>query len=62
MPYIIIFAISIMKIRTIIEIAEDRMMSDLCLKWYLETDDEIKNKIYHEEILPLYNKINAYIK
>jgi len=51
-----------MKIKTVIEIAEDRMMSDLCLKWYLETDDEIKNKIYHEEILPLYNKINAYIK
>jgi len=62
MPYIIIFAISIMKIKTVIEIAEDRLMSDLCLKWYLETDEEIKNKIYHEEILPLYNKINAYIK
>jgi len=51
-----------MKIQTIIEVAEDRMLSDLCLKWYLETDDEIKNKIYHEEILPLYNKINGYIK
>jgi len=51
-----------MKIKTVIEIAEDRMMSDLCLKWYLETDDEIKKKIYDEEILPLYNKINAHIK
>jgi hypothetical protein len=51
-----------MKIQTVIEIAEDRMLSDLCLKWYLETDDEIKRKIYHEEILPLYNKINGYIK
>lgn len=46
-----------MKIQTVIEIAEDRMLSDICLKWYLETDDEIKIKIYQEEILPLYNKI-----
>jgi hypothetical protein len=50
-----------MKIQTVIEIAEDRLLSELCLKWYLETDEEIKNKIYHEEILPLYNKIIARI-
>lgn len=47
-----------MEIRNIIEIAEDRMMSDLCLKWFLEEDEEIKKQIYDEEILPLYKKIN----
>jgi len=47
-----------MEIQNIIEIAEDRMMSDLCIKWYLETDDEIKKQIYDEEIVPLYKKIN----
>jgi len=57
MPYIIISVISIMKLRTIIEIAEDRLLSDLCLKWYLEIDDEIKKQIY-DEIMILYKKIN----
>lgn len=47
-----------MKIQTIIEIAEDEMMSNLCLKWYLEEDDEIKKEIYNNEIIPLYKKIN----
>ena len=47
-----------MKIQNIIEIAEDRMMSELCLKWFLETDDEKKKQIYDEEIMPLYKKIN----
>jgi len=42
----------------IIEIAEDRMMSDLCLKWFLEKDEQIKKKIYDEEIMPLYRIIN----
>ena len=54
-----------MKIETIIEIAEDRLISDLCLKWYLldcketplETDEELKKQIY-DEIIKLYNKIN----
>jgi len=46
-----------MKLRTIIEIAEDRLLSDLCLKWYLEIDDEIKKQIY-DEIMILYKKIN----
>ena len=46
-----------MEIQTIVEIAEDRMMSDLCLKWYLETNAEIKNQIY-DEIIMLYHKIN----
>jgi hypothetical protein len=47
-----------MNIQLIIEIAEDRMLSDLCLKWYLESDEEKKKQIYDEEILPLYKKIN----
>jgi hypothetical protein len=54
-----------MKIETIVEIAEDRLFSDLCLKWYLldckeiplESDEEIKKQIY-DEIIKLYNKIN----
>jgi hypothetical protein len=46
-----------MKIDNIIEIAEDRMMSDLCLKWYNETDEHKKQEIY-KLILELYNKIN----
>jgi hypothetical protein len=51
-----------MKIKTVIEIAEERLMSDLCLKWFLEPDEEKKKQIYDEEILPLYNKINEHIK
>ena len=47
-----------MEIQNIIEIAEDRMMSDLCLKWFLETDEEKKKAIYENEILPLYKQIN----
>jgi hypothetical protein len=47
-----------MKLPTIVEIAEDRLMSDLCLKWYLEEDEEIKKEIYNNEIIPLYKKIN----
>ena len=47
-----------MKEQTIIEIAEDRLMSHLCLKWYLEEDEERKKEIYENEIIPLYKKIN----
>jgi hypothetical protein len=47
-----------MDIDTIVEIALDRLMSDLCLKYYLEPHPEIKNHIYENEILPLYKKIN----
>lgn len=47
-----------MKVKNIIEIAEDRIMSDLCLKWYLEPDEEKKKEIYDNEIMPLYKKIN----
>lgn len=47
-----------MDIDIIIEIALENLMSDLCLKYYLETDDVKKKIIYDNEILPLYKKIN----
>jgi hypothetical protein len=47
-----------MDIELISDIAKDRLMSNLCLKWYLEEDEEKKKLIYEEEILPLYNKLN----
>lgn len=47
-----------MKIQNIIEIAEDRLMSELCLKWFLEPDVVFKQRIYDDEIMPLYRKIN----
>lgn len=46
-----------MNIKNIIEIAEDRIFSDLCLKWYLEKDENIKEEIY-KQIIELYKKIN----
>jgi len=33
----------------IVSIAKDRILSDLCLKWNVETDDE-KKKIIFDEI------------
>ena len=30
----------------IISIAKDRILSDLCFKWYVETDDEQKKIIF----------------
>jgi hypothetical protein len=50
-----------MEVQNIIEIAEDRMMSELCLKWYLEPDEQNKQDIYDNEILPLYKKINKIL-
>ena len=47
-----------MDISLVIDIAMDRLMSDLCLKYYLETDDLKKKLIYENEIIPLYKKIN----
>jgi len=49
-----------MKISNIIEIAEDRMISDLCLQWFNETDEKKKQEI-HKLILELYKKINGKI-
>ena len=48
-----------MNIELVIEIAMDRLMSDLCLKYYLETDEKVKQEIYENEIIPLYKKING---
>jgi hypothetical protein len=48
-----------MEIQLIIDIAMDRLMSDLCLKYYLETDERVKQQIYENEIIPLYKKING---
>jgi hypothetical protein len=47
-----------MDIELISDIAKDRLMSDLCIKWYLEVDEEKKKIIYKNEIIPLYNKLN----
>ena len=47
-----------MSIELAIEIAMDRLMSDLCLKYYLETNEKVKQDIYDNEIVPLYKKIN----
>lgn len=47
-----------MEIDTIIEIAMEKQLSELCLKYYLEPNDEIKKQIYDDEITPLYKKIN----
>jgi hypothetical protein len=48
-----------MDISLVTDIAMDRLMSDLCLKYYLETDEQIKKQIYDNEIMPLYNKIQG---
>jgi hypothetical protein len=47
-----------MDYNAIVDIALDRLMSDLCLKYYLEPHAEMKVYIYEREILPLYKKIN----
>ena len=47
-----------MKEDLIIEIALERMLGNLCIKWYLEPDEIKKKQIYDEEIMPLYKKIN----
>jgi hypothetical protein len=46
-----------MKENLIIEIAIDRLISDLCLKYYLETD-KAKREIIFNEIQKLYIDIN----
>jgi len=45
-----------METEMIINIAYNRLMSDLCIKWYLEEDEERKKQIYDKEIMPLYKK------
>lgn len=50
-----------MDIELITEIAVERILSNLCVKWYLEENEEIKKQIYNEEIIPFYKKINKVI-
>ena len=47
-----------MKHELIIEIALEKILGDLCVKWYLEQNEEIKQEIYDNEIIPLYKKVN----
>ena len=46
-----------MKINNIVEVAEDALMSNLCLEWYNETDENKKQEIF-DKIQELYKKIN----
>lgn len=46
-----------MRLETIIEIAEDKIIADLCVKYYYETDEE-KRKLIYDEIQQMYKKIN----
>ena len=46
MPFIIIFAISIMDIETINYTAENAILDNLCLQYYNETDEEKKQALF----------------
>jgi hypothetical protein len=46
-----------MDTKNIIEIAEDRIFSELCVKYYYETDEEKKKEIY-DQIQLMYKKLN----
>jgi hypothetical protein len=46
-----------MRVETIIQIAEDAIIADLCVKYYYETDEVKKQQLY-EEIQQWYKKIN----
>ena len=45
-----------MKIQTIMEIAEDAIMAELCVKYYNEKDEE-KRKLIYNEILEFHKVI-----
>ena len=44
-----------MDIDLITDMAKDRILSDLCVKWYLETD-ELTKKIIFDEIQNTYRR------
>ena len=46
-----------MREETIIQIAEDRIVGDLCVKYYYETDPVKKQELF-DEIQAWYKKIN----
>lgn len=48
----------LLSLQTIIEIAEDKIMADLCIKYYYENNEEKKQEIYNE-IQEFYKKINC---
>lgn len=49
-----------MNIKNIIEIAEDKIIADLCVQYYyaVENGDETKQQLIYEEIQKWYLKIN----
>ena len=49
-----------MDIQTIIEIAEDKIIADLCVRYYyaVEDGDKVKAQLIYEEIQKWYKKIN----
>lgn len=47
----------LLPLETIIEIAEDKIIADLCVKYYYEIDEDEK-KIIYEVIQEMYKKIN----
>jgi hypothetical protein len=46
-----------MRVETIIEIAEDRIVGELCVKYYYETDPIKKQELF-DQIQEWYKKIN----
>jgi hypothetical protein len=46
-----------LRLQTIIEIAEDKILADLCISYYHETDPIKKQEIF-DEIQKWYKKIN----
>lgn len=48
----------LLPLETIIEIAEDKIVADLCVKYYYETDED-KKKLIFDEIQQWYIKINS---
>jgi hypothetical protein len=47
----------LLSLETIIEIAEDKILADLCIKYFYETDED-KKKLIYDEIQEMYKKIN----
>ncbi len=48
---------NIMELKNIIEIAEDKIFADLCVRYYLETDETKKLEIFNQ-IQEMYKKLN----
>lgn len=46
-----------LKEKTIIEIAEDKIVADLCVRYYYELNPDTKRQL-HDEIQRWYEKIN----